>query len=261
MIKLYPVISATETHTDLTTCMPVNGTIDLTPAGGSTLGYTYSWTGPGGFTATTQDLSALAAGNYSVTIGDVNLNAVCNLSFAPITINIATPSVTVGSIPGVCSGTTTSSLTWLATSGGPLDQYRIDWDNASNLAGLADFGSIALPASPITISGIPLAAATYNGLFYAKNSVSTCETSGMPISVTVSPNNTITLSSAAGTNSQTRCINTAITDINYATTVATGATFSGLPAGVTGTPIDNHIRRRLSATPAWSPNCKAIATL
>jgi hypothetical protein len=46
--------------------------------------------------------------------------------------------------------------------------------------------------------------------------------------------NTVTLSSAAGTDSQTTCINTAIVSITYATTGATGATFSGLPTGVSG---------------------------
>ncbi|MBE9576156.1 PKD domain-containing protein, partial [Flavobacterium proteolyticum] len=47
--------------------------------------------------------------------------------------------------------------------------------------------------------------------------------------VVVSPLNTI----AAGT-SQTVCVNSAITNITLATTGATGATFTGLPAGVTG---------------------------
>jgi hypothetical protein len=46
---------------------------------------------------------------------------------------------------------------------------------------------------------------------------------------------TITLTSAPGTDNQTVCVNTAITPITYSTTGATGATFSGLPAGVTGT--------------------------
>jgi hypothetical protein len=45
----------------------------------------------------------------------------------------------------------------------------------------------------------------------------------------------ITLTSAPGTDSQTVCVNTAITPITYSTPGATGATFSGLPAGVTGT--------------------------
>jgi len=46
--------------------------------------------------------------------------------------------------------------------------------------------------------------------------------------------NTISLTSAAGTDDQTVCVATAITDITYATTGATGATFSGLPAGISG---------------------------
>jgi hypothetical protein len=45
----------------------------------------------------------------------------------------------------------------------------------------------------------------------------------------------IMLTSAPGTDNQTVCVNTAITPITYSTTGATGATFSGLPAGVTGT--------------------------
>jgi len=46
--------------------------------------------------------------------------------------------------------------------------------------------------------------------------------------------NSISLTSAAGTDAQTVCGGTAITPITYATTGATGATFIGLPAGVSG---------------------------
>jgi hypothetical protein len=52
--------------------------------------------------------------------------------------------------------------------------------------------------------------------------------------MTTTPDNTITLSSAAGTNTQAACINTAITPITYSTTGATGASFSGLPADISG---------------------------
>lgn len=64
---------------------------------------------------------------------------------------------------------------------------------------------------------------------------------GVPVSITVTvkPTNTISLTSASITTVQTVCINTAITNITYATTGATGATFSGLPAGVTGTWVAN----------------------
>ena len=52
-------------------CAINNGAIDLTVTGGVGA-LTYAWTGPGGFTATTEDITALAAGNYDVTITDAN---------------------------------------------------------------------------------------------------------------------------------------------------------------------------------------------
>ena len=65
--------------------------------------------------------------------------------------------------------------------------------------------------------------------------------------ITVTSNNTVTLTSAAGTDAQTNCINTAITDITYATTGATGATVTGLPTGVTGAWAGNVVT--ISGTP------------
>ena len=53
--------------------------------------------------------------------------------------------------------------------------------------------------------------------------------------VLIIENTTATLTSAAGTDAQTVCLNTAITNITYSIGVeATGATVSGLPNGVTG---------------------------
>uniref|UniRef100_UPI0040473571 T9SS type B sorting domain-containing protein n=1 Tax=Flavobacterium sp. TaxID=239 RepID=UPI0040473571 len=46
-----------------------DGAINLTTIGGSGT-YTYSWTGPNGFTSTAEDISALIAGTYTVTIND-----------------------------------------------------------------------------------------------------------------------------------------------------------------------------------------------
>ena len=68
--------------------------------------------------------------------------------------------------------------------------------------------------------------------------------------ITVTPNNTVSLTSAAGTDAQTVCINTAITNITYATTGATGATVTGLPAGVTGAWLANVVT--ISGTPTAS---------
>ena len=46
-----------------------DGFIDLTVTGGSGV-YTYTWSGPNGFSATTQDLTGIPAGTYSVIIDD-----------------------------------------------------------------------------------------------------------------------------------------------------------------------------------------------
>jgi hypothetical protein len=45
------------------------GAIDLAISGG-VAPYTFAWSGPSGFTATTEDISNLIAGNYSVTVTD-----------------------------------------------------------------------------------------------------------------------------------------------------------------------------------------------
>ena len=47
------------------------GSISITPSGG-TAPYTYAWTGPNGFTSTSEDLQNLLSGTYQVTIKDTN---------------------------------------------------------------------------------------------------------------------------------------------------------------------------------------------
>ncbi len=50
-----------------------DGSINLDLDGGAEcLAYTYAWTGPGGFTASTEDLANLGPGTYNVTITDAN---------------------------------------------------------------------------------------------------------------------------------------------------------------------------------------------
>ncbi len=63
-----PILS--ETHILPTSCLGANGSIDLTVTG--TGPYTYSWIGPNGYTANTQDLSNLNGGYYYVTVTDGN---------------------------------------------------------------------------------------------------------------------------------------------------------------------------------------------
>src|SRR5688572_21531615 len=46
-----------------------NGSVDLT-VGGGIAPFTYKWTGPGGFTAITEDINGLKVGTYTVTVTD-----------------------------------------------------------------------------------------------------------------------------------------------------------------------------------------------
>ncbi|HTH55438.1 MAG TPA: hypothetical protein VL728_05290, partial [Cyclobacteriaceae bacterium] len=200
VVTLYSNVSGTTSATGVTTCSPFNGAIDLTPSGGAagsgSGSYSYAWTGPSSFTATTQDISGVGPGDYNVTISDAN--TVCTAVLGPINVSIASPSITLGSIPGVCSGTTTSTLPYSATTGSP-NEYTIDWDNTANGAGLADVAFTALPATPISITGIPSVGSTttFNGTLVARNSGTGCVTAANSISVTVTANVTPSVSVGA----------------------------------------------------------------
>ena len=85
----------------------------------------------------------------------------------------------------------------------------------------------------VTISGTPsvTAGSPYS---YTITPTGGCGAVTATGTIRVNPNNTISRTSAVGTDNQTVCVNTPITNITYATTGATGATITGLPTGVTG---------------------------
>jgi trimeric autotransporter adhesin len=62
--------SLSETHILPTSCLGADGSIDLTVVG--TGPFTYSWIGPNGYTANSQDLTNLNGGYYYVTVTDGN---------------------------------------------------------------------------------------------------------------------------------------------------------------------------------------------
>jgi formylglycine-generating enzyme required for sulfatase activity len=78
-------------------------------------------------------------------------------------------------------------------------------------------------------------------------------------SITVTANNTVSLTSATNTDAQTLCISTPITNITYSTTGATGATVSGLPTGVSGNWSSNTVT--ISGTPSVSGTFNYTVTL
>ena len=110
--------------------------------------------------------------------------------------------------------------------------------------------------SVVTISGTPTASGSFP---YTVTLIGGCGTVTTTGTVTVTPNNTVSLTSAVGTDAQTLCISTPITNITYATTGATNATVSGLPAGVTGAWAANVVT--ISGTPTASGNFPYTVTL
>ena len=110
-------LASSESHVNVLCYGNSTGSIDLSVSGG-TPGYSYSWS-PGG--ATTEDLSALAAGTYTVTVTDANGCATTKM--VTITQPAAALAVSVNS-PTVCAG---SSATLTAAVSGGTAGYMYLW--------------------------------------------------------------------------------------------------------------------------------------
>ncbi len=136
-----------------------------------------------------------------------------------------------------CINTAISNITWTVSGGG----------TGAGVAGLPAGVNGSFAGGVFTISGTPTASGTFN---YTVTTTGTCTQATATGTLTVRANNTITRTSSAGSENQTKCINTAITNIRYTTTGATGASFSGLPAGVNGSWNANVIL--ISGTPTES---------
>ena len=142
-----------------------------------------------------------------------------------ITVNPAT-SIALTSATGtdaqtVCINTAITNITYSITNG-----------TGASYAGLPAGLTGVYSAGVFTISGSPTASGTFN---YTVTATGTCGTPSVTGTIIVNPNTSVVLSSAAGTNAQTICINTALTNIDYTIVNGTGATVTGLPTGVTGT--------------------------
>ncbi len=90
------------------------GEVDLTVNGG-TPDYSYSWSGPGGYTNSNQDINNLSvAGTYSVMVTDANG---CTKNASAVVNWHDNPTVTIGgpTIPPICGGLESNYLTAEAT--------------------------------------------------------------------------------------------------------------------------------------------------
>ena len=107
-----------------------NGSIDLTMSGG-TSNYTYSWTGPNGFTSSAADLNNLIAGEYQVIVNDSNGCTITNTYTLnqPSAISVSETFSDFNGFGVSCNGSNNGSIN-INVSGGYLDNgsnYTFSW--------------------------------------------------------------------------------------------------------------------------------------
>ncbi|MDQ8011046.1 MAG: T9SS sorting signal type C domain-containing protein [Flavobacterium nitrogenifigens] len=223
-------------------------------------GFTANWNKvPGATTylldvSTSNTFSPFVPGFNGKDVGDISSFTVTNLlpnvtyyyrihpiyscgvyAVASNVISVTTAALpTVAAIGGgansVCIGASTPAFT-NSTSGGTWSITNVTGDASITTGGV--------------VTGVASGTVTV-GYTITNGSCSNTVTK----SLIINPTNTVSLTSAIGTNAQTVCENTAITNISYATTGATGATVTGLPAGVIGDWSGNVVT--ISGTPTAS---------
>lgn len=173
------------------------------------------------------------ASNYNATIGKVTGASSASV-ISTVTNSIGLSSAIGTNNQSICNNTAIANITY-ATTGA----------TGATFSGLPNGVTGTWNNNVVTISGTPTQAGTFN---YTVTLVGGCNpTTAQGTLVVNLSNNTITLTSATGTNNQSSCKNSTITNITYATTGATNATVTGLPAGVTGTWANNVVS--ISGTP------------
>lgn len=206
---------------------------------GSSATITYSSTNATG--ATYSGLPAGMSGNFNagvITLSGTITDVPGNYPYT-VTLTGGCPGLVVsasGTITVLASNlisNTGGSLTNTLCLGASLSQISFSTSSLTglNVTGLPSGTSSSSGPGTTTINGTPTAIGNYNFTVVSNEG---CTSSG---NITVNGNNTITLTSAAGTNSQTICRNSPITSITYATTAATGASISwspSTPTGITG---------------------------
>ncbi|WP_367916635.1 hypothetical protein, partial [Leadbetterella sp. DM7] len=184
-------------------------TVKLT-ANGSPAGVTYSWTGPGGFTATTKEINVTVAGSYEVTV--TAPNGCKEKATATVTSDVQKPTVTVNNGQLTCA---TTSVTVQATAS-PSTGVTYTWTVPS---GVTNPGNVASFSASV--------AGTYS--VKVKNNTTGCESDSKSATVTSSTTKpTVTV-----TGGELTCATTSVT-VQATASPGTGVTYTWtVPSGVT----------------------------
>ncbi len=146
-----PEIKVLSTASNISCGGLTDGTIDIAVSGG-TGSYSFAWSGPSGFTATTEDISGLSAGSYSLEVSDGNG---CMRSFPNIE-TIVEPSIISAAYLShtdvLCKGESTGSIQ-VDVSGG-VPPYLFNWtiDGGGRVSTDEDPGNLAAGTYSLEVS-------------------------------------------------------------------------------------------------------------
>src|SRR6056300_553214 len=225
-------LSASITGTNVGCNGASTGSADLTVSGGTQgSGYTYSWSDGTSVVATTEDLTNVAAGSYTVTVTDANS---CT---ATASVTITEPTALSASITGTnvgCNGASTGSADLTVSGGTPGSGYTYSWsDGTSVVATTEDLTNVAAGSYTVTVTDANSCTAT----------ASVTITEPTALSATISSSNATGNGVSDGSATVTALGGTSPYTYSWNTTPAqTGATATGLSAGsytVTVTDEDN----------------------
>jgi gliding motility-associated-like protein len=103
-----------------------NGSINLSPTGGTTA-YSFSWTGPSGYTSTSEDINTLIAGTYTVLITDANA---CSKIYTTTLTQPTLLSLSNTVTPATCPSFNDGAITLVASGG--TTAYNYSWSGPSS---------------------------------------------------------------------------------------------------------------------------------
>jgi endo-1,4-beta-xylanase len=147
-------VATTARLTNPSTASATNGAINLMAQGGGTAAYTYSWTGPNGFTATTEDLTGLAPGTYTVVVtapsSTCSTTSQIVLEAMPSLTSFASTSGPVGATV-VLTGTNLTNATAVTFNGTAASGFVVN--SATQITVNVPMGTISGPITVTTPGG------------------------------------------------------------------------------------------------------------